>query len=56
MWVFDGEEWTEEGATESKRQPEQPMPMRVEEFLPELQVIEIVQNPKTNPIPPFPLP
>ena len=54
MWVFDGEEWTEEGVSEkTKVDAGRQIPMN--EFVPEL-LIEIVQVPKTNPIPPFPLP
>ena len=60
MWVFDGEEWTEEGASENstKRPERSEMPMPVPgEFMPELQVIEITHTPlpQTNYIP-VPLP
>ncbi len=57
MWVYDGEEWTEEGTGEKKKTPEVQRP-RYDEMMPELQVIEIeiVQVPKPNPVPPFPLP
>ena len=55
MWVFDGEEWTEEGASvKPKVDVTAQIPMN--EFVPELQVIEIVYVPKTIPVPPFPLP
>ena len=54
MWVFDGEEWTEEGVSEEKRKPETAT-IPFDQFMPELQVIEIVQVPK-KPVPPFPLP
>ena len=55
MWVFDGEEWTEEGVSEKPRvDAGTRIPMN--EFVPELQVIEIVHVPKTKPVPPFPLP
>lgn len=54
MWVFDGEEWTEEGVSEKKVDAGTRIPMN--EFVPELQVVEIVQVPKTNPMPPFPMP
>lgn len=57
MWVFDGEQWTEEGAGEAKRNVETTyVPMIEHQFVPELQVIEVVPVTKTNPIPPFPLP
>ena len=55
MWVFDGEQWTEEGAVEEKRKVETTsIPM--EQFVPEMQVIEVVPVvvPKTQI--PFPLP
>jgi hypothetical protein len=55
MWVFDGEQWTDEGS-DQKSKPEQKKHVPYDEMLPELQVIEIVQIPKPTPIPPFPLP
>jgi hypothetical protein len=55
MWVFDGEEWTEEGVSE-KPKADTVARIPVNEFVPELQVIEIVQRPTPKPIPPFPLP
>ncbi len=54
MWVYDGEEWTEEGTGDKTKTPEQHP--RYEEMMPELQVIEIVPVPIANPVPPFPLP
>ena len=55
MWVFDGEEWTDEGASEKpKADAGTQIPMN--EFVPELQVIEIVPVKKPIPVPPFPLP
>ncbi len=51
MWVFDGEEWTEEGASEQKQTPE--TVMRIEEFVPELQVVEIVPVRPNVPMPPL---
>lgn len=58
MWVFDGEEWTQDdGGVEStpKPAPSQPQPWPAE-LVPELQVIEIVQEvPQTWQIP-VPLP
>ncbi|HWW61121.1 MAG TPA: hypothetical protein VN181_07130 [Thermoanaerobaculia bacterium] len=59
MWVFDGEEWTNEGGgSESTSTKSETMTtLRIDEILvPELQVIEIVQTPKHTRIPPFPLP
>ena len=58
MWVFDGEEWTEEGGSASDRKGETVLPM-YDRSMPELQVIEIEQvhptTPRTNYIP-VPLP
>jgi hypothetical protein len=61
MWVFDGEEWIEEGVSEaSKRSERSEMPMPLPgEFLPELQVIEITHTQvpqKSYDYVPFPLP
>ena len=55
MWVYDGEEWTEEGG---ERKPETTTRPPAGEFVPELQVIEIVQVPTVKPSypTPFPLP
>ncbi|HVS31944.1 MAG TPA: hypothetical protein VMS98_10840 [Thermoanaerobaculia bacterium] len=53
MWVFDGENWINEDAAEQKREVE--IPVRIEQFVPELQVIEVVPVPKKIPVP-FPLP
>lgn len=57
MWIYDGDQWIEEGASESKRQPETIMPRHGEELYPELQVveIEIVPVPRTEYVPRFPL-
>ena len=55
MWVFDGEQWVEEGGSDKSVKIDQ-VQLRIEEFQPELQVIEVVQIPKTNHVPPFPLP
>ena len=59
MWVFDGEEWTEEngGETPRAKKPEPARP-RFDERMPELQVVEveIVPLPRRDRVPPFPLP
>lgn len=55
MWVFDGEEWTEEGkSTEAAPRLDDATP-QFDMFLPELQVIEIVPVPQKDYVP-FPLP
>ena len=46
MWVFDGEEWTQDNGNEHsapKAGQERP---RYDDWMPELQVVEIVQVPK----------
>jgi hypothetical protein len=55
MWVYDGEQWTEEGGSNTTPKPET-IAIRIEEFLPELQVVEIMPVRNTNRVPPFPLP
>lgn len=58
MWVFDGEEWTQDdGSIGGSSKPE--TRPRYDEKMPELQVIEVEIVPvpaRHNPIPPFPLP
>ena len=56
MWVFDGEEWTDEGGgTAEKRNSESRLP-RFDEETPELQVIEILPvRPSKPAYPPLPL-
>jgi hypothetical protein len=57
MWVFDGEQWTYDGGEESNgKKPEPITSLRIDELVPELQVVEIVPVPKNTRIPPFPLP
>jgi hypothetical protein len=59
MWVFDGEEWTQDNGSESSTtvvKSETPRP-RYNELMPELQVIEIVPvTPRNTNVPPLPLP
>ncbi len=55
MWIYDGEQWIEEGVTENESKPDARMP-QFDQFVPELQVIEIVPLPKPTYVPPFPLP
>ncbi len=54
MWVFDGEEWIEEGG--SDRKPETTALPMWDESMPELQVIEILPPTRKNEVPPLPLP
>ena len=55
MWIYDGEQWTEEGVSQSEIKPENAR--RPEEmYYPELQVVEVVPTPRTNYVPPpFPM-
>ena len=59
MWIYDGEQWIEEGANENeKSKRDRITPQNEEMYVPELQVVEveIVPVPKTNNYVPFPLP
>ena len=57
MWIYDGEQWTEEGGSEKAKKAEQTRQHLIEDmFLPELQVVEITRIPRTNHVPPFPMP
>ena len=61
MWIYDGEQWSEEGVTETEtdaKRAETIMPRHGEELYPELQVVEveIVPVPRTNYVPHFPQP
>ena len=54
MWIYDGEQWIKEGASESEIKPES-RPQDYEMFYPELQVVEVtISVPKTNYVPPYP--
>ena len=56
MWVFDGEQWIDEGGSDQNVNKNGQQQLRIEDmFLPELQVIEVVPNPRTKNVPPFPL-
>lgn len=56
MWVYDGEEWTQDNGSErSPAKPEIPL-CRWDELMPELQVIEIVPVRRNTDVPPLPMP
>jgi hypothetical protein len=56
MWVFDGEEWRQDDESESLGTIKpKAAPVRVDEFVPELQVIEVVEIPRPH-VRHFPLP
>ena len=54
MWIYDGEQWTEEGVNAHDKKPDHNPPPE-EMYLPELQVIEIVPVPKPAYVPPSPM-
>jgi hypothetical protein len=62
MWVYDGEQWREDDdsdvivTTNNRPKAATPSPYEIQEFVPELQVVEIVPLPRTDYVPPFPLP
>jgi len=58
MWIYDGDQWIEEGVNETEKRPETIMPRHGEELYPELQVVEveIVPVPRTNYVPLYPRP
>ncbi len=51
MWVFDGEEWIEEGRSETASRPDEKKIEQYDMFYPELQVVEVVPVPKTDYVP-----
>ena len=53
MWIYDGEQWIEEGVSGNEVKPEQ-NPRTDEMFYPELQVVDVVPVPQTNVPPPVP--
>lgn len=57
MWVFDGEEWVEEGGSSWSERAnaarEIPMEIPMDELMPELQVIEIVPVRQPEKVIPF---
>jgi hypothetical protein len=58
MWIYDGDEWFEEGVTETdKQRPATIMPRHGEELYPELQVVEVEHEPlpRTEYVPRVPL-
>lgn len=55
MWIYDGEQWIEEGASENETKSETRMP-QFDQFYPELQIVEVVPLPKPNYIGPITLP
>jgi hypothetical protein len=58
MWVYDGETWTSEGSDDQGKKKPEVVPPRMDEFMPELQVIEYVPSTPAHPpqMPPLPFP
>ena len=56
MWVFDGEQWTEEGGSSEQQAPKQNHQQQFDMFLPELQVVENTQIVPRPDYVPFPTP
>jgi hypothetical protein len=56
MWVFDGEEWTQDDGSEQPKAKPEITRQWVDELVPELQVIEIVPVRKNTDVPPLPMP
>jgi hypothetical protein len=57
MWVFDGEEWTQDnGGIEPKAAPEAARPQYEEDLMTQLQVVEILETPRKKDVPPLPMP
>ncbi len=56
MWIYDGDQWIEEGVNEKDKETKREETARPEEMLPDLEVVEIVPVPQTHYVPPFPLP
>lgn len=54
MWIYDGEQWIEEGVNNKDTKPDQAQQPE-EMYQPELQVIEIVPLPKPTYVPPLPM-
>ncbi|HUJ14529.1 MAG TPA: hypothetical protein VL284_12150 [Thermoanaerobaculia bacterium] len=54
MWIYDGEQWIEEGVNETVKKPET-APRPEEMYQPELQVIEIIPVQKPFYVPPYPM-
>ena len=55
MWVFDGEEWYEEGGGPKPANSSDEQQFYWDMLQPELQIVEIARE-EIDPVPPFPLP
>ena len=55
MWIYDGEQWIEEGVNEHDKKPDTAPRPEAEQYQPELQVIEIIPVQKPTYVPPLPM-
>jgi hypothetical protein len=55
MWIYDGEQWIEEGVNEYETKPEKAPRPEDQMYMPELQVLEVVPVPRPTYVPPFPM-
>ena len=56
MWVFDGEEWEEEGRSSDAKPATPEVPVNRGEFVPELQIAEVLPvKPRVQIEIPFPV-
>lgn len=55
MWVYDGENWIDEGRGSDKSRNPEPRRVPVDEFQPELQIVEVPVTRRENTIPPIPI-
>lgn len=57
MWVFDGEQWVQEGAGETRPASHVPDELEIGRLLPELQIVEVPRTRTEREIPfPFVIP
>jgi hypothetical protein len=54
MWVFDGEEWTQDEGAEQKPVSQHDEAPRHEELIAELQLVEVTSVRRSSEKPPFP--
>jgi hypothetical protein len=55
MWVYDGEDWINEGSGSEKNRMPEPRRVPADEFQPELQIVEIPLPRRENIVPPIPI-
>ena len=55
MWVFDGEEWIQEGGGEQSAPNRKPAPEQHDRLGPELQIVPRIRRREREELPPFPI-